>query len=103
MPKEKKRDRSAGSDDTSSMTMGGGYVGRSRQPSNKQRKISVGQGGGVPRHPDPHLDCCLSCIAVHICFYECGCMSDGMFIQFVCQVFNLMVEKKRKKDSAGSD
>jgi len=25
------------------------------------------------------------------CFYECICMSDGMFIQFVCQVFYLMV------------
>ena len=42
----------------------------------------------------------LQCIS---CFYECRCMSDGVFIQFVCQVFNLMVEKKRKKDSAGSD
>ena len=24
-------------------------------------------------------------------FYECRCMSDGVFIQVVCQVFNLMV------------
>ena len=23
--------------------------------------------------------------------YECRCMSDGVLIQFVCQVFNLMV------------
>ena len=25
------------------------------------------------------------------CFYECRCMSDGVFIQFVCQFFHLMV------------
>jgi len=30
----------------------------------------------------------LQCIP---CFYECGCMSDGVFIQFVCQVFNLLM------------
>ena len=30
----------------------------------------------------------LQCIP---CFYECRCMSDGLFIQFVCQFFNLMV------------
>ena len=30
----------------------------------------------------------LQCIP---CFYECRCMSDGVLIQFVCQVFNLMV------------
>jgi hypothetical protein len=30
----------------------------------------------------------LQCIP---CFYECRCMSDGVFIQVVCQVFNLMV------------
>ena len=29
----------------------------------------------------------LQCIP---CFYECRCMSDGVFIQFVCQLFNLM-------------
>jgi len=30
----------------------------------------------------------LQCIP---CFYECRCMSDGVLIQFVCQVFNHMV------------
>jgi hypothetical protein len=25
------------------------------------------------------------------CFYECRCMSDGVFIQFVCQSYNLIV------------
>ena len=25
------------------------------------------------------------------CFYECRCMSDGVFIQFVCQVLNFML------------
>ena len=30
----------------------------------------------------------LQCIP---CFYECRCMSDRVFIQFVCQLFNLMV------------
>ena len=30
----------------------------------------------------------LQCIP---CFYECRCMSDGVFIQFVCRVFNLRV------------
>jgi len=30
----------------------------------------------------------LQCIP---CFYECKCMSEGVFIQFVFQVFNLMV------------
>ena len=29
----------------------------------------------------------LQCIS---CIYECSCMSDGLFIQFVCQVFDLM-------------
>jgi len=29
----------------------------------------------------------LQCIS---CFHECRCMSDGVFIQFVCQLFNLM-------------
>ena len=30
----------------------------------------------------------LQCIP---CFNECRCMSDGVFIQFVCQFFNLMI------------
>jgi len=30
----------------------------------------------------------LQCIP---CFYECRCMSDGSFIQFVCWVFNLLI------------
>jgi len=30
----------------------------------------------------------LQCIP---CFYERRCMSDGAFIQFMCQIFNLMV------------
>jgi hypothetical protein len=30
----------------------------------------------------------LQCI---LCFYECRCMSDGVFIQFVCQFLSLMV------------
>ena len=30
----------------------------------------------------------LQCI---LCFYERRCMSDGVFIPFVCQIFNLMV------------
>ena len=27
------------------------------------------------------------------CFYECRCMSDGVFIQHICQLFNLMVNQ----------
>jgi len=30
----------------------------------------------------------LQCIP---CYYECRCMSDGVFVQFVCQFFDLMV------------
>jgi len=30
----------------------------------------------------------LQCIP---CFYECKCMSDGVLIQFACQVFNPVV------------
>ena len=30
----------------------------------------------------------LQCIS---CFYECRCRSDGVLIQFACQLFNLMV------------
>jgi hypothetical protein len=30
----------------------------------------------------------LQCIP---CFNECRCMSDGVFVQFVCQFLNLMV------------
>ena len=30
----------------------------------------------------------LQCIP---CFYECRCMSDRVFIQLMCQFFNLMV------------
>jgi len=34
----------------------------------------------------------LQCI---ICLYKCRCMSDGVFIQFVCQIFNLKVSRLR--------
>ena len=64
-------------------------------PPRKQTKeeISVGQGGCVPWHPDHNtitvvVKAVLQCIP---CFYECRCMSDGVFIQFVCQVFNLIM------------
>ena len=78
-------------DDTASMIKGGGYVdARTRQPPTvlTHEIPSMGQGFCVPWHPDPHLDCCCSsCIAVQSCFYECRCMSDGVLIQFVCQLF----------------
>ena len=92
--RKKTKDSAGSSDDTASMIKGEGYVGAApgnpHRASTRLKEISVGQGGCVPWHPDPHLDWCfcvvLQCIS---CFYEFS-MSYGVFIQFVCRLFNLM-------------
>jgi hypothetical protein len=51
----------------------------------------VGQGGCVPWHPDPNLDCyCLCYIAVHTLFLWVQ-MHVWWSAHSVCQVINLMV------------
>ena len=81
------------------MIKGGGYIGaRTRQPPTTQtiNKKSMWGRWVVCRSTQTQtltvLLLVLYCIAYHV-FYECRCMSDGVFIQFVCQFFNLMVIK----------
>jgi len=93
--KKKKKD-SAGSDDTASMIKGGGYVGAcTRQPPTAQtiKKKLVWVRGVVCRSTQTRSLTVVACVILQCipCFYECRCMSDGVFIQFVCQFLNLMV------------
>ena len=94
--KKRIRKDSAGSDDTASMIKGGGYLGaRTRQPptvqTNKKKLMWV--RGVVCRSTWTQSLTVVACVILQCmpCFYECICMSDGVFIQFVCQFFNLMV------------
>ena len=92
-----KKKNYAGSDDTASMIMGGGYVGaRTRQPPTAQtiQKL-MWVRGVVCRSTQTQTATVVACVILQCipCFYECRCMSDGVFIQFVCQFFNLMVIK----------
>ena len=93
--KEKKKD-SVGSNDTASMIKGGGYLGaRTRQPPTAQTIIKklMWVRGVVCRSTQTQTLTVVACVKLQCitCFYECRCMSDGVFVQFVCQVFNLMV------------
>ena len=92
----KKRKDSAGSDDTASMIKGGGYLGaRTRQPPTAQTitKKLMWVRGVVCRSTQTQTLTVVACVILQCipCLYECRCMSDGEFIQFVCQFFNLMV------------
>ena len=103
--KEEKKERigkkdSAGSDDTASMIKGGGYLGaRTRQPPTALtiKKKSMWVRGVVCRSTRTQSLTVVACVMLQCipCFYECRCMSDGVFIQFVCQFYNLMVNKLR--------
>jgi hypothetical protein len=82
------------------MIKGGGYLGvRTRQPPTAQAikadKLMWVSRGVVCRSTQTQTLTVVACIIFILqcipCFYECRCMSDGVFIQFVCQVFNLMV------------
>ena len=95
--KKKKRKDSAGSDDTASMIKGGGYLGaRTRQPPTAQtivKKILIWVRGVVCRSTRTQSLTVVACVILQCipCFYECRCMSDGVFVQFVCQFLNLIV------------
>ena len=99
--KGKKKTPLAGSDDAASMIKGGCYLGaRTRQPPtaqtiNKKRLMWV--RGVVCRSTRTQTLTVVACVILQgiPCFYECICMSDGVFIQFVCQLFNLMVSRLR--------
>jgi len=88
--------QNAGSDDTASMIKGGGYVGaRTRQPPTVQtHKLKLVWVRGVV--------CCgtqthtmtvvvLQCIS---CFYQCRCMSDGVFIQLLCLSYIILWQSR---------
>ena len=87
---EEKKD-SAGSDDTASMIKGGGYIGaRTRQPPTTQtiKKKLMWVTGVVCRSTQTQTLTVVACVVLQCiipCFYECRCMSDGVFVQFVCQ------------------
>jgi hypothetical protein len=81
---------SAGSDDTASMIKGGGYLGaRTRQPFTAQtvKKKLMWVRGIVCRSTRTQSLTVVACELLQCipCYYECRCMSDGVFIQFVCQ------------------
>ena len=86
----------AGSDDTASMIKGGGYLGaRTRQTPTAQKikKKLMWVRGDVCRSTHTQTLTVVACVILQCipCFYECRCMFDRVFIQFVCQVFNFMV------------
>jgi hypothetical protein len=97
---KKKRKDSAESDDTASMIRGGGYIGaRARQPPTAQtiKNKIMWVRGVVCRSTQTQTLTVVACVILQCipCFIECRCMSDGVLIQFVCQVFNLMVVQIR--------
>ena len=75
------------------MIKGGGYVGaRTKQHKLLEKKL-IRVRGVVCRGTQTQYLTVVACVILQCipCLYECRCMSDGVFIQFVCQVFNLMV------------
>jgi hypothetical protein len=91
------RKDSAGSDDTSSLLIkGGDYVGARTMPppiAQTIKKKLMWVRGVVCRSTRTQSLTVVACVILQCisCLYECRCMSDGVFIQFVCQTFNLMV------------
>ena len=78
------------------MIKGGGYLGaRTRQPPTEQRieKKLMWVRGVVCRSTRSQSLTVVACVILQCipCFYGCRCMSDGVFIQFVCQFYNLIV------------
>ena len=87
--KEKKRKDSVGSDDTASMIKRGGYIrARTRQPPINQKKL-LWVRGAVCRSTQTQTLTVVAFVILQCIpwFNECRCMSDGVLIQFVCQVF----------------
>ena len=83
----KKKD-SAGSDDTASMIKGGSYIGACTRQT-----IPMWFRGVVCRSTQTQTLTVVACVVLQCiipCFYECRCMSDGVFVQFA-SVINLMV------------
>ena len=83
-PHEKKRKKVPLilSDDTASMIKGGGYIVARTRPRKQLKRNSCWLCAVAPRPKTWLLFFVQYCIP---CFYECRCMSDGVFIQFVCQ------------------
>ena len=78
------------------MIKGEGYLGaRTRQPPTAQinKKKLMWVRGAVCRSTQTQTLTVVGCVLLQCipCFYECRCMSDGVLIQLVCLVFNLMV------------
>ena len=78
------------------MIKGEGYLGaRTRQPPTAQinKKKLMWVRGAVCRSTQTQTLTVVGCVLLQCipCLYECRCMSDGVLIQLVCQVFNLMV------------
>jgi len=78
------------------MDKGGVYLGaRTRQPPTAQtiEKNLMWVRGVVCRSTRTQSLTVVACVILQCIpfFYECRCMSDGVFIQFVCQILNLMV------------
>ena len=73
------------------MIKGGGYLGARTRQTIKKKLMWV--RGVVCRSTRTQSLAVVACVMLQCipCFYECRCMSDGVFIQFVCQFFNLMV------------
>jgi len=86
---KRKRKDSAGSDDTASIIKGGGYLGArtSRHPPTEQiiKKRLMWVRGVVCRSTWTQSLTVVACVILQCipCCYECRCMSDGVFVQFV--------------------
>ena len=76
------------------MIEGGSYIGAcTRQPPNAQsnKKKLMWVRGVVCRSTQTQTLTVVACVILQCipCFYECRCMSDGVFVQFVSQFFYL--------------
>ena len=84
----RKEKTTAGSDDTSNMMKGGGYIGaRTRQPPTAQtiEKKLLWVRRVVFRSTQTQTLTVVAFVILQCipCFYECRCMFDGVLIQFV--------------------
>jgi len=95
--RKKRKENSAGSDNTASMIKGGRGLLRcphqaTPHRANKKKKL-MWVRELVCRSTRTQSMTVVACVILQCipCFYECRCMYDGVFVQFVCQFFNLMV------------
>jgi len=82
--KEKKWKDSAGSGDTASMIKGGGYLGARTRQTIKKKLMWVRGLCAVAPGPNPWLLLLVLYCSAYL--VECRCMSDGVFVEFVCQI-----------------